>query len=152
LAALEETSYDIAVRALEQQERSLDEVRRRTGTLLTASSLVASFLGSQAISRNGLNGWIDAALVAFGLSVVISIYVLLPKRGLIFALDAPETYEALYEHSGDETEVYRRLAYWIQRFRGLNQPTIQRSTAAFQLASGALVAEIVLLGFGLAVK
>jgi hypothetical protein len=78
VATLEQTTYELAVRALAQQEQALTEIRSRTGTLLTASSLIASFLGAEAIGRNGLNAWIVLALVAFGLSVVLSIYVLLP--------------------------------------------------------------------------
>jgi hypothetical protein len=92
------------------------------------------------------------ALVAFGVSVVLSIYVLLPKEGLIFALDAPETYEALYGAREDEAEFARRLAYWVQGFRAANHPTIQRLTRTFELASVALLVEIALLAAGLAGK
>jgi hypothetical protein len=103
VASLEQTTYELALRALAQQEHALTEIRARTGTLLTASSLIASFLGAQAIARNGLNLWIVLALVAFGVSVVLSVYVLLPKEGLIFALDAPETYEGLFRDSVKRT-------------------------------------------------
>jgi hypothetical protein len=151
VASLEQTTYELALRALAQQEHALTEIRSRTGTLLTASSLIASFLGAQAIARNGLNVWIVLALVAFGISVVLSIYVLLPKEGLIFALDAPETYEALYTARDDEAEFARRLAYWVQGFRESNHPTIQRLTRTFELASLALLVEIALLAAGLAV-
>jgi hypothetical protein len=110
VASLEQATYELALRALAQPEQALTEIRARTGTLLTASSLIASFLGAEAIARNGLNVWIVLALVAFGVSVVLSIYVLLPKEGLIFALDAPETYEALYDVRDDEEEFARTLA------------------------------------------
>jgi hypothetical protein len=84
-------------------------------------------------------------------SVVLSLYVLLPKDRLIFALDAPRTYEALYGVRDDEEEFARRLAYWIQGFREAHQPTVQRLTRTFELASGALLVEIGLLAAGLAV-
>jgi hypothetical protein len=148
---LEGTAYELALRALAQQEHALTELRARTGTLLTASSLIASFLGAQAISRNGLSVWIVLALVAFGWSVVFSIYVLLPKEDLIFALDAPETYEALYVLRDDEEEFTRRLVYWVQGFREGNHPTIERLTRAFELAGIVLLFEIGLLATGLAV-
>jgi hypothetical protein len=151
VTSLEQAAYELALRALAQQEQSLTEIRARTGTLLTASSLIASFLGAQAISRNGLNVWIVLALVAFGWSVVLSIYVLLPKEGLIFALDAPETYEALYDVRDDEEEFARRLVYWVQGFRRGNHPTMQRLTGTFKLAGIALLLEIGLLAAGLAV-
>lgn len=124
MASLEQAAHAIAIHALGQQEQALTELRARTGTLLTESSLIASFLGAQAIARNGLSVWIVLALVAFGTSVVLSIYVLLPKDGLIFALDAPETYSALYDVRDDQEEVERRLAYWMQGFRVQNQPTV----------------------------
>jgi len=152
MASLEQAAYEIAVRALGQQEQALTELRARTGTLLTASSLIASFLGAQAIARNGLSVWIVLALVAFGISVVLSIYVLLPKDGLIFALDAPETYAALYDVRDDHDEVDRRLAYWMQEFRETNHPTVARLTSAFEIAGVALLGEIGLLAVGLAVS
>ena len=139
------------MRALAQQEHALTELRARTATLLTASSLIASFLGAQAIGRNGLNVWIVLALVAFGLSVVFCIYVLLPKEGLIFALDAPDTYEALYVVWDDEEEFTRRLVYWVQGFREGNHPTIERLIRPFEVAGIALLFEIGLLAAGLAV-
>jgi hypothetical protein len=54
VASLEQTAYEIAVRTLAQQENAVNELRARTGTLLTASSLVASFLGglSRVQARN----------------------------------------------------------------------------------------------------
>jgi hypothetical protein len=151
VASLERATYELALRALAQQEQALTEIRARTGTLLTASSLIASFLGAQAIARNGLNVWIVLALLAFGVSVVLSIYVLLPKEGLIFALDAPATYKALYDVRDDEEEFERRLAYWVQGFREGNHPTVQRLTGTFKLAGVALLLEIGLLAAGLAV-
>lgn len=84
MAKLELEAHRIAAQALGQQEQALTELRTRTGTLLTA-----------------------------GISVVLCIYVLLPKDGLIFALDAPEAYGALYDVRADDGEVDRRLAYWL---------------------------------------
>lgn len=95
--------------------------------------------------------WIILALVAFGVSVVLCIYVLLPKDGLIFALDAPEAYRALYEFRDDDGEVDRRLAYWLQSFRETNHPTVERLTSAFELAGFALLTEIGFLALALAV-
>ena len=122
---LEGTAYELALRALAQQEQALTELRARTGTLLTASSLIASFLGAQAISRNGLSVWIVLALVAFGWSVVFSIYGLLPKEDLIFALDAPETYEALYVYYGTTTR--SSPVAWSIGCRAFAKATIQQS-------------------------
>lgn len=152
MAKLEREAHRIAAQALSQQENALTELRARTGTLLTAASLVASFVGGQALSRHGLSIWVIVALAAFGISVVLCIYVLLPKTGLIFALDAPATYDALYGVRGDEGEIDRRLAYWLQSFREKNHPTVERLTRAFELAGFALLAEIGFLALGLTVS
>lgn len=58
VASLEQTMHVAAARALAQQEAALEALRARTGTVLTAASLIASFLGGQAIARNGLNAWV----------------------------------------------------------------------------------------------
>jgi hypothetical protein len=42
---LERLAYDAALRALDKQERLVEELRARTRVLLAASSLVVSFLG-----------------------------------------------------------------------------------------------------------
>jgi len=152
MAKLEQEVHRIAIQALGQQEHALTELRTRTGTLLTAASLIASFLGGQALARQGFSVWVVPALAAFGISVVLCIYVLLPKSGLIFALDAPETYSALYGIREDHEEVDRRLAYWLQSFREGNHPTVERLTKAFELAGFALLAEIAFLAVGLAVS
>ena len=59
---LEQLAYDVATRALAEQDAEIDEIRSRTGTLLAAVSLVASFLGGRALDASGFT-W--ANLVAF---------------------------------------------------------------------------------------
>jgi len=152
MGKLERGAHRIAAQALHQQEEILTELRTRTGTLLTAASLIASFLGGQALAREGLSVWIILALIAFGASVILCIYVLLPKGGLIFALDAPATYNALYDAREDEQEIDRRLAYWLQSFREENHPTVERLTSAFEIAGFALLAEIAFLAVALAIS
>jgi hypothetical protein len=63
-------AYATAVRALDVQERALTELRARTGTLLGAASLVASFLGAQAIQHTSEVGTLGAlALLALAVSI-----------------------------------------------------------------------------------
>jgi hypothetical protein len=42
VASLEQTMHEAAVRALSQQEAALEALRARTGTVLTAASVIAS--------------------------------------------------------------------------------------------------------------
>lgn len=85
MAKLEEQAHRLAATALEQQERSLMELRNRAQMLITAASLMASFFGGQALAHEARSPWIFLGLMAFGLSVALCIYVLLPKHGLTFS-------------------------------------------------------------------
>lgn len=80
---LTELSYAAGVRALDLQERTIDQLRARTGILLAATSLTASFLGAQTVQHaNGLGTLGGLALVALIVSIGLCTYVLLPKEGL----------------------------------------------------------------------
>jgi len=83
---VERLAYELSFDQVVRQERALDELRARTGTLLTASAVVASFLGSRAVSIGG-HAWLTAlGFAAFATSISAASYVLLPKRGLVFSL------------------------------------------------------------------
>jgi hypothetical protein len=79
---------------LADQESLVEGIQQRTGTLLAAHALVASFLGSTALREHGLSlfGWI--AMVALGLGLIVAAVLLAPWR-LRFALDAREIYDQL---------------------------------------------------------
>lgn len=79
--ALDELAYELSLRALERQERVLDELRGRTGVLLAASSLAASFLGARAADA-GSGVLTFAALAAFVISIVLMALVLMPTERL----------------------------------------------------------------------
>jgi len=151
IGLLARLSYDAAVRALDLQERSVEQLRARTGTLLAASSLTASFLGAQTIQRsNGLDTLGALALVALACSILLCIYVLLPKSGFVFSLSAPKMYESLYEISDNEDEVHRRLAYWLEDFWQANQAKIDILGRYYFAAAIALVLQLVFWSWALA--
>lgn len=132
------------MRALDKQERVLEELRSRTGLLLAASSLAVAFLG-----RPALDGSRDfftiIALVAFTASIGASVYVLLPKTTFFFALSGRYVFENLYEFRDDMAEVHRRLAYDMQRFWDSNDRVLQSMLWGFQVAAIALVVEVLAL-------
>jgi hypothetical protein len=142
---LAELSYQTAVRALEVQERAVDQLRARTGTLLAASSLTASFLGAQTIQHtSGLGTLGLLALVALALSIVSCTYILVPKRGFVFSLSAPAVYESLYEFTEDEQEIHRRLAYWLESYWIENQTIADGLGRWYAVAALALTLQLVL--------
>ena len=63
MKTLEEVTYEAGRDALADQEALVAGIRQRTGTLLAAHALVASFLGATTIRAVGLHplGWLAAA-------------------------------------------------------------------------------------------
>lgn len=148
---LAEISHSHAVRALDLQERAVEQLRSRAGTLVAASSLTASFLGAQTIQRVHGIGWLETlALVALALNVALALYVLLPKRGFVFGVSGPGAYESLYEHVDDPDEIQRRLCYWLEGYWRSNQAKIERLTRVYAVATAALVAQLLLWSAALA--
>lgn len=141
---LAQLAFEASLRALDKQEQLLEEVRARTGLLLAASSVGASFLGEPALDSGELALAIPA-LVAFAASTAASIYVLLPKRQLVFSLVGSRVYEELYALRSDLHEIHRRLAYDLDRFWDANDVTMARLFRVFRLAVVALAVEILLL-------
>ena len=85
------------------------------------------------------------ALGAFALSVVSSLYVLMPKRALVFSLAGSALYEGLFDFRDDMTEVYRRVTYDLDRFWEANDAKLQRLFLAFRVAAVALGIEVIVL-------
>ena len=87
---------------------------RPAATLLAASSIVASFLGGQALTNHPV-GWLGvAALIAFGLSILACLWVLLPKNNLIFSLSGSVLYATHLEDAAGNLDTHRRLSSWLQ--------------------------------------
>jgi hypothetical protein len=148
-ATLLELSYDAAIRALDLQERAVDQLRSRAGILLAASSVTASFLGGQTIQHTNELGTFGAlALIALVISIGLSIYVLLPKRGFVFGLSAPRMYEELYALSVEEAQ--RRVIYWLEGYWAENQAKIEEIGRYYFLAAVALIAQLLFWSWALA--
>jgi hypothetical protein len=100
---LEEIVFQAGRDALADQDSVVTGIRQRTGTLLAAHALVASFLGATTVKAKGLHGFSWAALVALVLGLIISA-VLLSNWKLRFAVDAPDFYAELYDEAAAEAE------------------------------------------------
>ena len=141
---LEGLSYDLALRSLNQQERTLEELRARTGTLLTATAVTISFLGARALTgdANHLLGTIGFGFAIA--SIVVSVYVLAPKGVLEFAISGSAIYEYFAADGPPFAEVQRTLAYWAQVAWDSNQAVIDRLVVWFQASCVALVVAVAL--------
>ena len=100
---LEEITYEAGRSALADQESLVSGIRQRTGTLLAANAIVASFLGATTIRDQGLQflGWV--AVTALVLALVVAAILLAPWR-LKFAVDARELYDQLYQRAAEEAD------------------------------------------------
>jgi hypothetical protein len=144
VTGLEQIAYDNAIRALDKQEKVLEELRARTGVLLAAASLAASLLRSGALDHPHPIALLVVALTAFAVVLAACLFVLMP-RSFVFALEGPAVYERLYELRDDPAEIHRRLAYHLQRFWETNDVRMAPVKRAFRTAATGLVIEVVSL-------
>ena len=100
---LEEIAYEAGRDALADQEALVTGIRQRTGTLLAAHALVASFLGATTIREAGLGFWGWVALASLVLGLIAAAMLLAPWK-LKFAVDAPQLYDEFYEQAAGEAD------------------------------------------------
>jgi hypothetical protein len=100
---LEEVTYQAGRDALADQEGLVAGIRQRTGTLLAAHAIVASFLGATTIRAAGLEplSWVALGTLVAGLALGA---VLLAPWAMKFAVDARTLYSELYGQAAAESE------------------------------------------------
>lgn len=103
MKTLEEITYDAGRHALADQESLVAGIRQRTGTLLAAHALVASFLGGATIRAQGLGTLGSVGLACLVLGLVAAAALLAPWR-LKFAVNAGDLYKQLYEQARAEAK------------------------------------------------
>lgn len=138
MPTLEEITYEAGRSALSDQESTVAGIRQRTGTLLAAHALVASFLGSTAVRSHGLHAWSWIALTALMLGLLTAA-VLLAPWSLEFAIDARYVYRKLYQQASDEADEgtlgwLAAAGYGYQDLRAMNAGKVWRMS----VLSGAL--------------
>ena len=148
-----ETLYDLAVRSLEQQEREVNSLRARTGTL-AAAAVAATFLTREAFSGahpTSLLAW-SASSVSLGeLATVLltSVYLLWPHQ-LHFGADAASMTGVATRQGAPRrdrvTGLQVGLVEDLSAMRAGNEMVIDRLRTAFSWALVALV--VVVLGSG----
>ena len=142
---LEKLAYESALRALDKQERLVEELRARTGIVLAASSIAVSFVGGRALAGPGAIGLALLAIACFVVSVGAAIFLLLPKSRLVFAAPAAGVITGLFAFSDDPAELYRRAADNLDRAWEGNDAIVHRLSVAFGIALCAIGVEVVAL-------
>lgn len=140
----EELAYAESVRSIELQARNLDEVRSRTGVILGAASIVASFLGAEALSASSFGILTGLALLGFAVALGASIAVLWPRGGWGFALGANVLLEDWTgeEACGDMPAMLAFVARRIETNWHANNKRINDMFALFQVAAVGVGAEV----------
>jgi hypothetical protein len=142
--SIAEAAYELALRAIDQQERRLNELRARTGTLIAGASVAASFLGGQAARTSDLDLAGGLAVVGYLVCVASALYVLLPHRLVLeFRGSVMLKAAAGVDHVTVE-EALRAASGWIERFHERNRDELQRLTRWYTIACAGLGFEIVL--------
>jgi len=121
-------------------------VRQRTGTLLAAQALVASFLGATTVRADGLHtlGWI--ALAALVLGLIVAAVLLAAPWQLKFAVDARRLYDRLYlqasaEAAADTLGWLAAAGYLYQDLRKDNAERIRRMSVLSAILAVFMVAQ-----------
>jgi len=138
---LAELTYEQAQKALEQQERQVNELRQRMGTLLGAAALTASFFGAAALGRNGVGIPVALAGVSLTITVLSGLYVLYPHP-MEFATDARRLYDALAPDRDDPERLRLRLAFGLRDTREQNGHRVDWLARCVAIAAIALVIQI----------
>ena len=153
---LEEIVYEAGRDALADQEALVAGVRQRTGTLLAAHALVASFLGAATIRETGLDsgGWIAISLLVVGL---VAAGVLLAPWKLTFAVDARGLYSQLYEEAAAEADAgtlgwLASGGYLYQALREENETRVRWMSRISGALGGLMVLQTVAWLAGLAIN
>lgn len=153
-----ETFYDLAIRALEEQEREVSGLRTRTGTLVAAAAVAATLLVRFVFAGSHPDGWLEWSATGVGLAalavVLLASVYLLRSHDLSFGIDAAASHmelEALGTlESDDATEAHLHLTYTLSSIRAENGLTVKHLKTAFACALGGLLVETLGLGLGAA--
>lgn len=90
LALAHELAYEEAGRALDGQERTVNELRSRAGVLIAAAAISTSFFSSRAITGSDVGTWAWLAIAAFVVVGGSVLFVLWPRHEWSFSASASD--------------------------------------------------------------
>ena len=140
----EAIAYDLALRSMQRQEATLDNLRARAGTLLSAASLSTSFLAALGLNGERLSGLAWLAVVLFLAMGICMGLILWPWDGWVFGMD---TYLIVAEYVDENrlpvAEMQRDLAIHIEENIGKNSRRLDWLFRAFAAGTLLLLTEVV---------
>jgi hypothetical protein len=85
-----ELAFEEAGRALDAQERAVNELRSRAGVLIAAAAITTSFFGSRAVAGEEFSSWVWVAVIAFAVVGGCVLMVLWPRSDWSFNASAAD--------------------------------------------------------------
>lgn len=145
-------AYEEALRGVVQQQTVLTDVRGRAATLLGVASISTSFLGGISLQDQKPTGWSWLAVGAFVVVGLLTIWILLPRRGWTFRMSARKLIKDYVEADQPASlpEMYRDLALHLEHHFENNEKRLTHLFWRLRVASALLVGEIVVWLFVLA--
>jgi hypothetical protein len=142
---LEDITYDAGLHALADQEALVAGIRQRTGTLLAAHALVASFLGAAALRAHGLSAFACVALAALLAGLLAAAVLLAPWR-LRFAVSPRVLYESFEAQASAEASAKTfawlvAAGYGYQTLHEENRPRVRRMSRLSGVLAALMVAQ-----------
>ena len=139
-------AYREARRGLEDQERSVVELRARAGALIAAAAITTSFFGGQTLTRHdvGVAGWVAiGCFVLLGFAVLAMLW---PREDWEFSV-APADFVATYLEptDGEALDLHlieRDLALHMGRSAKLNRDQLNTLVRVFRFGALLLVIEV----------
>jgi hypothetical protein len=139
-------AYREARRGLEDQERSVVELRNRAGVLIAAAAITTSFFGGQTLTRHevGVAGWVAiGCFVLLGFAVLVMLW---PREDWEFSLAPAELIATYLEPAdGEALELHlieRDMALHMGRSAKLNRDQLNTLVRVFRFGALLLVIEV----------
>ena len=142
-ASAYELAFVEAGRALDAQERAVNELRSSAGTLVAAAAVATSFFGAGAIARDNGGMELQIAIIAFAVASAAVLVVLWPRHDWEFGASATDLIADYVEREPLPIAlIHRDLALHRARSRARNAEQLRWLFRAFRLGLAALLVEV----------
>lgn len=123
-----------AQKQLQQQLADLDALRNRAVALLSAAALVAGLFGSR-LSKPALPAHatvaVAGALVAFAVSVFLTLAIAVPRRNWLFTFRLEQLTTLVEQRTAIPADITYNLTRWSEEARGWNGRRMDRLNKLF---------------------
>ena len=136
-------AFDEAGRALDGQERSVNELRSRAGVLIAAAAITTSFFGARAVTDD-LSAAVWCAMVAFAGVGATVLFVLWPRSDWQFSASATDLIATYIETDEPASlpQIHRDLALHRSASYDRNARQLRVLFAAFRMGLVLLLGEV----------